>query len=259
MYCCVVIAAQRRNLILEILHQEGAVSISALAERMSISSVTIRRDLDHLNSIGLLTRTHGGAVADVSSPESSYVEKIGQAMSEKQAIGRLAASLVRDGDVVIVGPGTTTEAFANILRARSGLTVITNSLPVAEAFVSSPDNEVIMTGGSLRAPIRALVGETTNRTLRGLHADKTFISGNGLVADFGLSTPNISVADTDRAMAAASQQIIVLADHTKIGVRTAIQTIATDAISHVVTDTKSPGDEVEALTARGVNVHVVSP
>ncbi|WP_300267560.1 DeoR/GlpR family DNA-binding transcription regulator, partial [Microbacterium sp.] len=143
-------------MILEILHQDGAVSITALAERMSISSVTIRRDLDHLASLGLLTRTHGGAIADVSSPETSYVEKIGQAMSEKQAIGRLAASLVRDGDVVIVGPGTTTEAFANILRTRSGLTIITNSLPVAEAFVSSSDNEVIMTGGSLRAPIRAL-------------------------------------------------------------------------------------------------------
>lgn len=235
------------------------MSITALAERLSISAVTIRRDLDHLDSIGLLTRTHGGAVAEVSSPESPYVEKIGQAMNEKKAIGRLAASLVRDGDVVIVGPGTTTEAFASFLRARSGLTVITNSLPVAEAFVASPDNEVILTGGSLRAPIRALVGETTNRTLRGLHADKTFISGNGLVADFGLSTPNMSVADTDRAMAAASQQIIVLADHTKIGVRTAIQTIATDVMTHVVTDAKSPADEVEAIIARGVNVHVVSP
>lgn len=233
--------------------------ISALAERLGISAVTIRRDLDYLDSVGLLTRTHGGAVAEVSSPESSYVEKIGQAMNEKHAIGRLAASLVRDGDVVIVGPGTTTEAFANYLRVRSGLTVITNSLPVAEAFVSSPANEVIMTGGALRAPIRALVGEATNRTLRGLHADKTFISGNGLEADFGLSTPNMSVADTDRAMGAVSKQIIVLADHTKLGVRTAFQTIATDAMTHVVTDAKSPAVEVEAITSRGVNVHVVSP
>lgn len=235
------------------------MSITALATRFSISAVTVRRDLDFLDSVGLLTRTHGGAVAEVSSAESPYIEKIGQAKNEKLAIGRLAASLVRDGDVIVVGPGTTTEALAGFLRARSGLTVITNSLPVAAAFVSSPDNEVIMTGGSLRAPIRALVGETTNLTLRGLHADKTFISGNGLVAEFGLSTPNIAVADSDRAMAMASQEIIVLADHTKVGVRTAIRTVETDAMTHVITDVGAPSAEVDAFVARGVNVHVVTP
>lgn len=235
------------------------MSISALAERFSISAVTVRRDLDFLDSAGLLTRTHGGAVADVSSTESPYVDKIGQAKSEKLAIGRLAASLVRDDEVIIVGPGTTTEAFAGFLRARSGLTVITNSLPVAEEFTSSSDNEVIMTGGSLRGPIRALVGDATNRTLRGLHADKTFISGNGLVADFGLSTPNISVADSDRAMAMAGQEIIVLADHTKFGVKTAIQTVAVEAMSHVITDSATPASELDGIRARGVSVHVVTP
>lgn len=251
-----MIAAQRQNVIQEVLREKGVVSIAALAEQLSASAVTIRRDLDHLAELGVLTRTHGGAVAGVSSPESPYLEKVGQATAEKQAIGRLAADLVDDGDVIIIGPGTTTEAFAEHLRSRTGLTVITNSLPVAEAFAASDGIDVIMPGGSLRGPIRALIGESVIRSLRGMHADKTFISGNGLVADFGLSTPNLSVADTDRALVAASAQTIALVDHSKVGLRTAIQTVPTEGIAQLVTDARSPKPEIAAIEARGVAVHI---
>ncbi|RFA22369.1 DeoR/GlpR family DNA-binding transcription regulator [Subtercola boreus] len=254
-----MLAAQRRNLILEFLRADGAVSISSLAGRLETSAVTIRRDIVYLDAIGMLTRTHGGAVAGPAPRESSYAEKIGQAMEEKYAIGRLAATLVHDGDVIIIGPGTTTEAFAESLIDRTGLTVITNSLLVAEAFVPAAENEVIMTGGTLRASIRAFVGESTNRTLRTIHADKTFVSGNGLVADFGLSTPNMSVADSDRAMAAAAHEVVALVDHTKFGVRTAVQTIATEQITHLVTDSKTPAAQLAAFAGHGIALHVAQP
>lgn len=251
-----MIAAQRRNKILEYLRADGAVSISSLAGRLETSAVTIRRDLVYLDSVGMLTRTHGGAIEGPPTWESSYAEKIEQAVDEKHAIGRLAANLVNDGDVIIVGPGTTTEAFAESLMARSGLTVITNSLPVAELFLNATQNEVIMTGGTLRASIRAFVGEATNRTLRGIHADTTFLSGNGLVADFGMSTPNMTVADSDRAMAAAGHTVVALADHTKFGVRTAIQTVASDQITHLVTDAATPADQLRPFVEQGVALHV---
>lgn len=254
-----MIAAQRRNLILDSVRQNGAVSINELALRFGTSAVTIRRDLAHLGEAGLLTRTHGGAVADISTRERSYSEKTSQARPEKIAIGRLAATLVNDGDVIIIGPGTTTEAFALSLRDRVRLTIVTNSLPVAEAFAFSTDNEVIMTGGTLRGSIRALVGEATNRALRGIHADKTFLSGNGLVSDFGLSTPSMSVADCDRAMAAAAREVIVLADYTKFGLRAAIQTIDPAAISRLVTDGSTSADAVAAFRELGVKVDVSDP
>ncbi|MET4782395.1 DeoR/GlpR family DNA-binding transcription regulator [Glaciihabitans sp. UYNi722] len=253
-----MIAAQRRNLILDSLRADGAVSITSLAAVLESSAVTIRRDLDYLDSVGKLTRTHGGAVAGESPVESPYAEKIVQAIPEKEAIGRLAASLVHDGEVLIIWPGTTTEALAKQLRQRTGLTIITNSLPVAQAFVDSPGNQVIMTGGTLRASILALVGDAKNRTLRGIHADTTFLSGNGLVADFGLSTPNMAVADADRAMAASGNQVVVLADHTKLGLRTAIQTLPTDSISQLVTDAGSPAHEIESLSHKGVTVHIAT-
>jgi len=251
-----MIAAQRRNVILDSVRLDGAVSIAELAARLGTSEVTIRRDLAHLHDAGLLTRTHGGAVADTSTRERTYSEKTGQAMAEKRSIGRLAATLVDDGDVIIVGPGTTTEALAWSLRDRVRLTIVTNSLPVAEAFVASTENEVIMTGGTLRGSIRALVGEATNRALRGIHADKTFLSGNGLVSDFGLSTPTMSVADSDRAMAAAGREVIVLADYTKFGLRAAIQTLDPAAISRLVTDGLTSAEAVASFRDLGVRVDV---
>lgn len=232
------------------------MSINELASRLNTSAVTIRRDLNQLGAAGLLTRTHGGALADTSTRERSYAEKVGQAMLQKQAIGRFAASLVEDGDVIIVGPGTTTEAFARSLRDRTRLTIVTNSLPVAETFVASPENQVIMTGGILRGSIRAFVGEATNRALRGIHADKTFLSGNGIVSDFGLSTPSMVVADSDRAMAAAAREVIVLADYTKFGLRAAIQTLESTAIRHVVTDDQTSAEAVSLFRAMGVQVDV---
>ncbi|MGG7465304.1 DeoR/GlpR family DNA-binding transcription regulator [Plantibacter sp. YIM 135347] len=251
-----MIAAQRRNLILDAVRQNGAVSITELAARLNTSPVTIRRDLSYLDTAGLLTRTHGGAVADQSTHERSYSEKVEQSIPQKLAIGHFAATLVDDGDVVVIGPGTTTEAFALALCERTGLTIVTNSLPVAEAFVSSPENQVIMTGGTLRPSIRAFVGEATSRTLRGIHADKTFLSGNGLVADFGLSTPSMLVADSDRAMAAAAREVVVLVDFTKFGLRSAIQTVDTAAIGRVVTDATTPPSELEAFRDVGVRVDV---
>jgi DeoR/GlpR family transcriptional regulator of sugar metabolism len=253
-----MIAAQRRQLILDSLRVDGAVSIKALALLLDTSAVTIRRDLDYLDSVGKLSRTHGGAVAGQTAVESPYAEKVVQAIAEKKAIAHLAASLVRDGDVLIIGPGTTTEVLAKNLTGRTGLTIVTNSLPVAQAFVESPGNQLIMTGGTLRASILALVGDATNRTLRGIHADTTFLSGNGLDAEFGLSTPNMTVADADRAMAASGARVVVLADHTKLGLRTAIQTVPTVSITHLVTDSGSPSSQLDAMSQKGVDVHIAT-
>ncbi|CAN5317922.1 DeoR/GlpR family DNA-binding transcription regulator [soil metagenome] len=251
-----MIAAQRHKAILDLVRAEGGASIRFLSEALDTPAVTIRRDLDRLDALHQLTRTHGGAVDRQALQESSYAEKLGQAVREKRAIAQLAATIVSDGDVVIIGPGTTTEALAHELVSRSGLTVVTNSLLVAQIFTDSPQNQVIMTGGTLRPSTRALVGEATNVMLRTVRADVTFLSGNGLVADFGLSTPDLIVAETDRAAAAAGRQVVALVDHTKVGVRAAIQTVPSESIAHLVTDSKSSVAELEQLADRGIRVHV---
>ncbi|QUL80001.1 DeoR/GlpR family DNA-binding transcription regulator [Brevibacterium sp. SMBL_HHYL_HB1] len=252
-----MIAAQRRNIIVETIERDGAVSITALSERLKTSAVTIRRDLDQLADEGRLVRTHGGALLASSARESSYAEKLEQALAEKTAIARAAAKRVRNGDVVALGPGTTTELLAKELVTRSGLRVVTNSLLVAEAMVSAPENEVIVVGGTLRHSIRAFVGGGTVAQLLGLRADTAFLSGNGLAADFGLSTPAFPVADTDRAMATGAGRVIALVDHTKIGRRSSVLTVPTDDIQHLITDSKSEKKQLDALREAGVEVDAV--
>ena len=216
----------------------------------------MRRDLDYLDSLGIVHRTHGGAIVGEQPPESTYDEKVRQAVGEKTAIGRLAASLVRDDEVVVLGPGTTTEALATALRERHGLTIVTNSVAAASVFMDSLDNQVILTGGTLRGSIRALVGDAAVRTFRGIHADRAFLSGNGLDPEFGLSTPNMIVAEADRAIADCAAELVVLADHTKLAVRTAVQTVAPERIGQIVTDAGSAGAALDAFSRMGVTLHI---
>jgi DeoR/GlpR family transcriptional regulator of sugar metabolism len=253
-----VIAAQRRNLIAEIVQRDGAASITALADRLDVSPITVRRDLDALDALGVVERTHGGAVRGTQAPESPYVEKIGRATREKAAIASVAAAMVADDDVIVIGPGTTTAEFARALAPRTGLTIVTNSLLVADIFIDSPSHQVILSGGELRGSIRATVGDAAARTFRGVHAHRAFLSGNGLDAAFGLSTPNMMVAETDRAIAGAADELVVLADHTKLGIRTAMQTVPVSGIRHLVTDRASRGAELEELGAGGVTVHLAA-
>lgn len=252
-------AAERRQRILELVRSSGAVSLRELAREVQTSEVTVRRDLRALEAEGLLNRRHGGAVSPGGlSHEPTYTEKTHVAAPQKAAIAELAASLVNDGDALVVGAGTTTQAFARRLVRHSELTVVTNSLLVAGALAMARGVDVAMTGGSLRGPIHALVGSMAEQALATVRSTMAVISGNGLTAARGLSTPNITVAGVDRAMAAAARQVVVLADHTKIGLDAMMQTVPAEDITHLVTDDAADPDELEALRALGVAVHIAS-
>jgi DeoR/GlpR family transcriptional regulator of sugar metabolism len=206
---------------------------------------------------GLLVRTHGGAIRPSGvGHEPSYSEKAQQAAGEKAAIARLAVEMVRPGDSIVLGPGTTTLALARLLVHSPELTVVTNSLLVAQALMDAPRVEVILTGGTLRRSIHALVGPATEESVRALRASQAFISGNGFTADRGLSTPSPVVAATDRALAGAAQHVVVLADYTKIGEETMCQTVPAARVHTLITDSKAPAAEVEAIRAAGLEVLV---
>jgi len=261
-----VFADERRQKILELVRANGAVSLRELARVVRSSEVTVRRDLRLLESQGLLDRRHGGAVSTGGlSHEPTYSEKSGVAAREKRAIGALAAGLVEEGDAICVGAGTTTQALARALaQGPPGggfreLTVVTNSVLVAQELARSRTIEVVMTGGTLRGPILALVGSVAERALTGMRVRRTFISGNGLTVERGLSTPNLVVAGTDRALAGAAEEIVVLADHTKIGLETMTQTVPTEQIDHLVTGDQCPPEAVSGFRAGGVEVHVAEP
>lgn len=249
--------AERRRRILEEARAHGMVSLRRLSEQLGTSEPTIRRDLRAMATQGLLRRTHGGAVLRTDAAhEPTYSEKSSQAPAEKAAIARLAAKSVQSGDSILIGPGTTTLFLTRLLVDRSDLTVVTNSLLVAQALMMAPGVEVVMTGGTLRRSIHALVGSAAEQTLSGLRVSRLFLSGNGVTVERGLTTPNMMVAATDRALAAAAKEVVVLTDYTKIGVSTMCQTVPTNAIAQLITDSNADAAEVARLREAGVDVLV---
>jgi len=237
----------------------GVVSTQLLADDLDVSEITIRRDLKEMADEGLLVRTRGGAsMRDSVARELSYLEKTAEAHDEKEAIATRAAVFVEVGDSIILGPGTSTLALANQIKMVPELTVVTNSLLVIDALIHVSNISVEATAGSLRRSIRALVGPLTEESLRSLRVDKVFMSGNGLSRARGLTTPEVTVAASDRALAAAGAKVFVLADHTKIGKETMWQTVEVGDIDVLVTDSKADRAELDALRRDGVEVIVAS-
>ena len=252
-----MLAVERRRMIADNLRVRGVVSVGEMAEALGTTEITVRRDLRAMAKDGLLVRAHGGAVLpSAMGHEPSYSEKAHQAGAEKASIARLALEMITPGDSILVGPGTTTLALARLLGDISELTVVTNSLLVAQALMPSAKVEVILTGGTLRRSIHALVGPQAEDSVRALRASKTFISGNGFTAERGLSTPSPLVAATDRAFAAAAQQVVVLADHTKIGQDTMCQTVPVARVHTLITDSRADPVVLGEIREAGVDVRV---
>jgi DeoR/GlpR family transcriptional regulator of sugar metabolism len=254
-----MIIAKRRQRIVETLRSVGVISVHDLAAQLGASEATIRRDLRSLDSSGMMRRTRGGAVLPGGlTYEPTYAEKAGQLTAEKHAIAERALELIKPGDSIVLGPGTTTLSLARLLPRVGELTVVTNSLLVAEALTIANQIEVVVTGGMLRRSIHALVGPGTELALHGLRLDFAFMSGNGVNADRGLTTPNLLVAAADQAIAAASRQIVVLADHSKIGRVTMCQTVPPQRIDVLITDAAPETREVRNLVATGVDVRTTT-
>ncbi len=250
-------AAVRRERILELVRAHGSVSLRDLAAQVHASEVTVRRDVRALEAEGLVDRRRGGvALPGRMGHEQSYSGKSTQCATEKAAIAATAARLVRPGDAVTLGPGSTAEALAHELLQHTELTVVTNALRVADVLATAPGVRVVMTGGTLHGPMRALVGAEAQATLAALRVNRAFLSGNGVSAERGLSTPDPAVAAVDRALSSCAEETVVLADHTKIGADTMVPTVVPEEIAHLVTDNGADPEVLMTLEDTGALVHV---
>lgn len=253
-----MISVQRQKNIIEKINTGTPISVSELSRELGVSSVTIRRDLDRLEKEGMLARTHGGAipVGGGSEEEPSFTEKMDQFPVEKLASAYKAAELIKDGDTILLGAGTTITALAKLLKDRPNLTVVTNTVNVAMELAQSEGINLVLTGGNIRTKSYALVGSLAERTLREIHVEKAFLSVNGLSIEHGLTTPNMTEAHTNSIMVEVADQLIVLADHSKIG-RVALSRFAPiSAVSTLITDSGTPQDFIEELRKRSVEVIV---
>lgn len=257
-----LLAEQRRDMIVETVRSRGAVRVSELAEGLGVSEMTVRRDLDVLARRRLVDKVHGGATA-VGEPERSTEEpgfsaKVARESAEKEAIAAAAAQLVEPGAAIGLSAGTTTWRLAHHLTAVPRLTVVTNSLAVADVLHTDgdPGTTVILTGGT-RTPSEALVGPVAVAALRSLNLDVVFLGVHGMSAATGFTTPNLTERETDRALVEAGQRLVVLADHTKWGL-VGISTIAELAEADVLVTDEGLGPDEQAVLSGEVDRLIVA-
>jgi DeoR/GlpR family transcriptional regulator of sugar metabolism len=216
-----MLARQRQAYILDRVREDGAVRVTDLAHELGVSDMTVRRDLELLHQRGLLEKVHGGATAVPGSSlfEPGFATKLALQQDEKEAIAEAAVVLVEPGTAIGISAGTTTYALARRLVDVPGLTVVTNSVPVADVLYRSgpPDQTIILTGG-VRTPSDALVGPFAVAALRTVHVDLVFMGVHGMDPHSGFTTPNLLEAETDRALVEAGRRLVVVADHMKWGV-----------------------------------------
>lgn len=253
---------QRHHRILDALRARGTSSVGQLAEDVSASVATIRRDLADLDAAGLLRRVHGGAMP-IDEHDEPFDAVRGVNSDAKEAIARVAAGLVRDGQSVLLDIGTTTHRIAQALRGRR-ITILTSSLPAAQVLAGDPAVELTVLGGLVRRDYHSMVGFLTEQALSQIHADVLFLSTSGIrTSDRGLDEGRLQVMDTTvlevpvkRAMLRAASRTYVVADSAKFPGRGSSRVCTDTEIDGLITSADTPQTALDTARNLGLEVHV---
>jgi DeoR family transcriptional regulator of aga operon len=249
---------ERRRRICELLREEGRVTVEALASRFGTSQVTIRADLSTLESAGALTRTHGGALSVPDADQPLDVKQL-QHRAEKLRIAAAAASLIREGETIVLDSGTTTAEIARRVRTLdlNSINVITNALNIAALLVDLPAVRLIVPGGFLRRESNSLSGPMAETALASLQADRLYLGADAIDPQLGVMTPHLAEAELNAKMIAISQQVVVVADSSKFMRRNISLIARVEQLHMLITDRAAPPDAIEQLRERGVEVRLV--
>ena len=233
-----MLANQRRDKILEMLKEDGSAKVINLAKIFKVSEVTIRQDLEKLESEGFIRREHGGAfLKNVEVGVKSFTLLNQDNLEKKKIIGRRAAELIEPGETIILDSGSTTTEIAKNLIGRSGLTVITNALNIAMILGAEPGIEVIVTGGEFKPPTLSLTGQKAASFFEDIHVDKLFLATAGISLRSGLTYPSLSDIVVKKAMIESADVTYLVADSTKIGKNSFASLGALSLIDFIITDT----------------------
>lgn len=240
---------QRRQEILNVVEHEGFVALMQLVDRVGVSESTVRRDLEYLERIGQIRRTRGGA-AYVGESLTTLDERAVQALPQKQAVGRAAGALVSGGETVLLDGGTTTLEVARNLGGRS-LQVVTNSLPVATLLANQPQIELITIGGYVYPKTGVALGPLAIAALSQIHVKRLFMSVGG-ITEKGLYNSNTLLAETERSMLAAAEEVIVVTDSSKLGHSALVHLCPLDRVHRIVVDAGITDEWKDRLTSAGI-------
>lgn len=246
-------AQERHQRILSMLAANRQVSANDLAEMLSVSRETVRRDLLDLEETGQVNRVHGGAVLPGLRSEEPFRERMTARTRAKSEIARKAASLIKPGQTILVDAGTTTALFARELAKLSGVSVITNSLDIATTLQGA-GKQVLLLGGKMIADVPATAGELTLSEIRRFRADLCFSAPVAVHSEKGAFFYDLQEAEIAIAMAAQAPRCIILADHSKLGETSRVQSWEAGDIDMLVTSRTAAAEKIAAFRLAGVDV-----
>lgn len=245
----------RRSKIIDILNREGKVKVTELSKLFGISEVTIRNDLSELEAAGLLERVHGGAISTYKAYYNmSFVDRMKTNEADKRKIASVVASMISDGDTIIVSSGTTTLFAVQELKSVKNLTVVTNSLAVCQEIGHYTNIHVILLGGNFNPQYQFTYGDDTINQLKKYKADKLILSADGVSAEGGVTTYHYLEAEVNRQMIARVNKTIVTADCTKIGRVSFAYIDSIGSVDYLVTDNRANQDEIKSIIEKGIEV-----
>ncbi len=249
---------ERKIKILEHVEERRKATVAELCDAFHVSSATIRNDLRDLERAGLLIRTHGGAmVKSKTGLEPDMNQRRVQNLDAKRRIAQAAVSLVEDGDTVVLDTGTTVLELARLLVGKRDVTVVTNDLAIALLLEDAETIRVIFMGGLVRRKFHCTVmyGPFGREMLSGLTVDKAFMGLNGFSLEKGATTPDLSHAETKKAMMAIAAKVVLLFDSEKMNRNSFAQFAPLDSIDAIVTESLKDADQ-KALEDVGIEVIV---
>ena len=251
-----MLAEERRFRIREMLSEQRIITAYELCASLRVTAATIRRDLANLEHEGVLVRSHGGAVSQMSSTkfQPSYETLARSNSEEKKAIARAAEDLILDGDTVFLEGSTTVYELAARLQNRSRLTVVTNSPTIVCLLQRSAAVNVLCTGGDLQKDTFYFSGEWAQRALSEIRVDKAVLGVSAIDPEYGISTANHAEAQIKKMIAAAAKVRIALADHSKFGKQSFAFVGPVTDINILVTDGAAPEHDIRRLQEAGVEV-----
>jgi DeoR family transcriptional regulator of aga operon len=248
----------RRAKIVEKLEATGQVKILELSNEFNVSDVTIRNDLAQLEEKGLLIRSRGGAIKPLRvGIDYKLYEKSKKNLKEKQAIGKKAAELINEGDIIIIDSGSTAMEVAKNLSDFNNITIITNALNIASQLVSYDKLNILMLGGMLRHNSLSLTGPIAENSIKNYNCDKLIIGVDGIDSQYGISTPNIEEAQLNKLMIEVSKEVIVVTDSSKFLRRSFALIAPMSYIDIVITDKNIPKEELQRLQNLEIKVILV--
>lgn len=249
--------SERHEKILNKLEETGKVNVQQLSSELSVSEVTIRKDLRILEDKNLLFRTHGGATRSNPYTRDRHVEEKEKVQAkEKTAIAKEAVRLIGDNDSIILASGTTILAVAREIDPGHRLNVITSALNVSLELSSREHVEITQLGGHLRPSSNSVVGDYAEQFLENITCGILFLGVDGIDLEFGLTTTNLMEASLNQRFIDVAQYTVVVADSTKFGKRGFSRICTLDKVQHIITDDGVSPDIVRKLEESGVRVTI---